>query len=1032
VFAAKCHIKRLACGMSVHAACWLLLGLAVLLGPGPARAATEYTLLDGLSQNSVLAVARDDDGFIWLGTEDGLNRFDGYEFSVFRPSGESVLTAGANYIRAIEPAGRYLFLGTNGGGLAVFDRVEQRFRLLGVADGLPAEHLNTLALVGSNTLYVGSRNGLSRLQWQGDPMQATFEATSLPFGDSRRHNDVWDLHVGPSGLWIATGDGVFRMDAQGRISPLEVEGSSQSFNTDALLEYPAGVLWVGSWNQGLFRVDLGSRSTRRFQLGQPDTPGLRSNRFLNLKTGPGGTVFAGTDRGLVWFDPACDCLKSLDHQRAARAAGRGFVLIALEVDEHGGVFAGFWGEGLVRFTPHDRVFHIERRRDDGATSLNHNRVRAVMEDRSGRLWVGSFGGGVQRVAPGSRRAGAAWQFESLPFAEGSPEHALLVWDLLEDRAGNIWVGTDDGVYWSRPEPITWQRERPANEEVPMQGVRALLEDSQGRIWVGSSGGLGVFDAPGAERRRVPIADGSGEPWYQRQDESIYSLFQDADDNIWVGSSGGLHIIDTKGQVLARYRPTHGLPGSVIWSIYRHTDGSLWLATSGGLAKVLQNGRGVQGLSFDNISRRVSLPHGGVLGVIGDRDGQLWLTSNRGLVRLDPTRLTYRVWRHHEGLASDEFNISAQAQGRDGWLYFGSIDGLTAFDPSALREQLERPRPTLARATMDGQPLQLVPREGMPPALRLEHDHAPAILDFTGLAFDVPGSAHYSYRLSDAGGFIDLGNRRSLILDRLPHGSHRLELAVDNRGLRESRVLMDIEVVPPLVATWPFRITVGLSVALTLALLYLWRVRALTRQRRELESQVNARTRELRAQKEALEATAEALVVANDKLKSLSLIDPLTGLPNRRALIEQTESILRDVREDERPALAIIDLDHFKRINDEYGHLAGDDVLRDFAGLLASHSGPDVVAGRWGGEEFLAVLRDAGPASARHWAGQLLDAVRARRVRHGTLSIPYRISIGIAPAMPGDSMNSLLARADGALYESKAEGRDQLVVAEPTS
>jgi diguanylate cyclase (GGDEF)-like protein len=320
---------------------------------------------------------------------------------------------------------------------------------------------------------------------------------------------------------------------------------------------------------------------------------------------------------------------------------------------------------------------------------------------------------------------------------------------------------------------------------------------------------------------------------------------------------------------------------------------------------------------------------------------------------------------------------------------------------------------------------------MSPLLTLNHDHAPAILDFTGLVYDVPRSSRYSYRLSADAGFTELGRRRSLILDRVPAGRHTLELAVDNRGLSESRALLDIEIIPPLVATWPFRMAAALLVVLMLALLYLWRVRTLTRQRRELESQVNARTRELRAQKEALQATAEALVVANDKLKSLSLVDPLTGLSNRRALLEQVEAILGAEREGDHPALVIIDLDHFKRINDEHGHLAGDDVLRDFAGVLASRSGPEIIAGRWGGEEFLALLRDGAPVAARRWASELLDAVRERRVRHGTLSISYRISIGIAPAMPGDSLNSLLARADSALYASKAEGRDRLELAGPS-
>jgi len=1005
----------------------------VFAAMGTAQAETEYTLADGLSQNSVLSMARDDDGFLWLGTEDGLNRFDGYEFRVFRPEGSNALAAGANYIRAIQASGQHLFLATNGGGLAIFDRESERFRLLGLADGLPAEHLNALAMVGPQTLYAASRNGLARLQWQGDPMLAEITTTPLPFGDNARQRDVWDLHAGASGLWIATGDGVFRADPQGRVEPVPVPGPERPFNTDALLEFPAGVLWVGTWSDGLFRIDLASGAIRRFLPGQEDTRGLRTPRVHSLKAGPGGTVFIGTDRGLSWFDPECDCVKQLEHRRSARVAGRGFTLLALEVDELGGVFAGFWGEGLVRFTPQDRVFHVERKRDESPPGLNHSRVRALLEDRAGDLWVGSGGGGVQRVAAKDRIAGAPWQFESLPFPAQAPEAARLAWHFVQDRSGRLWVGTDDGLYWTDPQRIDWQRERPYGEDVPMPGVRNMLEDSRQRLWVASSGGLGRIDAPGMPRQRIPITDQNSDPSFRRQDESVHGLYQDPEQRLWIGTSGGLHIMDADGTVLAHYRASDGLPGPIVWSIYRHIDGSLWLATSGGLARVVLNGKGIEGLTFEDMSGRVGLPHGGVFGILGDRDGQLWLTGNRGLIRFHPGTLEYRTWKQSDGIASDEFTVNALTRGGDGWLYLGGIDGITAFDPSLLREQLERPRPTLTRVSQDGVALHPMAASGDVAALQLDHAHVPIILDFSGLVFDAPDAARYSYRLEGADDFTGLGARRSLILDRLPPGSHVLELAVDNRGRRESRKLLSIEVIPPLSATLPFRIALALVVVVALALLYLWRVRQLTGQRRRLESQVTDRTRELRAQKEALEATAEALVVANDKLKSLSLIDPLTSLPNRRALIDRTEAELSKPFAGAPPILALIDLDHFKRINDEHGHLAGDDVLRDFARMLTAQSSSSVMVGRWGGEEFLAVFSPAQADGATQWAERLLAQVRTRQVVHGQITMTYRISIGIAPAVPGDSMNSLLGRADHALYGSKADGRDRLqLAADPES
>jgi diguanylate cyclase (GGDEF)-like protein len=998
----------------------LALTLAVLAPPLPAE--TEYGRAEGLSQNSAMTLARDDEGFVWIGTEDGLNRFDGYDFRHYRPESGSPLAAGATYIRGLAASGRHLFLATNGGGLGVFDRIEERFRLLGLEAGLPAEYLTAVEATDARTLYLGSRNGLARLEWQGDPMHDTPGVLRLEMPPESTRRDIWSLHLGPSGLWVASGDGVLRVDAQQRLVTVPVPGSQAPFNTDALLEFPAGVLWIGSWDQGLFRLELDSGSVRQFLPGQPDSPGLRSARVLSLAQAPGGVVFAGTDRGLAWFDPECDCLKSLDHRRAARVGGHGFILLSLLADAHGGLFAGFWGEGLVRFTPNDRVFHVERPREQGPPGLAHNRVRGLLEDREGRLWVGSFGAGVQRVATGHRVQGLPWRFESLPFPEGVPDVAQLVWTLMQDRSGRIWAGTDDGLYWTEPGAVRWRRERPLGEAVPMPGVRAMLEDRQGRLWIASSNGLGRIDAVGAERQRFPIAVGGEDDPFRRQDESLYGLYLDAESRLWVGSSGGLHILDGEGNVLARYRAKDGLPGPVVWSIHRHQDGSLWLGTSGGLARVVNEAQGVEAISFEPAGRRSGLPPGGVTSLATDRDGNLWLSGNHGLIRFAPESGAFRVWTQREGIAADETGTNALLRGGDGRLFLAGIDGITAFDPRQLREQLETPRPRLSRGESGGLPLPLAADRR---SLRLAHDHRPLVLDFTGLVYDLPGTARFRYRLSPLAEYTELGQRRSLILDGLPHGQHRLEVAVDNQGRSAADVLLEIEVVPPLTATWSFRLAVAGSLILLLALLYLWRVRALTAQRRRLESQVATRTRELRAQKEALEATAEALVVANDRLRTLSTVDTLTGLPNRRGLIERIQATLDAAPPGPGPALAIIDLDHFKQINDAHGHLAGDDVLRDFAALLGQALPEGATAGRWGGEEFLAVFDAESAGSAAAWAEHLLARVRERHVRHADKAIDYRISLGLAVGRGGDDIDALTARADRALYAAKQAGRDRL-------
>ncbi len=1001
----------------------LLLALAL---PLCARSAVEYSVVDGLSQNSVLAMVEDAEGFVWLATEDGLNRFDGYEFRVYRPSEALGLGAAANYITDLAIRDPYLFLASNGGGLLIFDRREGRFRHIGVDEGLLGEHLNAVEPTGPGSLLLASRGGLERLTWTGDPMRAEIQVERLATQPEHAEREFWELHASSSGQWVASGDGVFRVDSNGELLPFPVQGAVAPFNTDALLEFPAGVLWVGAWDQGLFRVRLDTGETRHFRPGDPDAVGLRSSRVISLAAGPDGIVFVGTDQGLARFEPSCDCLRVMNHRRAARLAGRGFLVQSLLADAEGGLFAGYWGEGLVRFTPQDRAFHVEGYRDEGPAALNHHRVRAILESRAGELWVGTFGGGLQRVR-GERRLGEPWHFETVPFAVWGatlPPAAGLVWALLEGRDGRLWAGTDDGLYLRPAEGQAWRRERAAGEPVPMAGVRVLAEDARGRLWVGSSSGLGRVEAGGQERERIALTRPEFPLWRRRQMENIQSLYIDPQQRVWVGSWAGLAILDAEGRTLMRYGVEEGLPAPVVWDIHRHADGSVWLATSGGLVRV-HAPESPEALGLEPWGAARGLPPGPALGLVSDRAGALWVTGNRGLMRLDPATGAVRLFGRAQGIASDEFATQAETLGRDGWLYLGGIDGLTAFDPSALPDALEPPRPRLASISIDGgAPVAELPA-GLDSPLRLQlgHDHAPVLLDFTGLVFNQPDAVRYRYRLRPESPWIDLGTRRSLIIDHLPEGSSQLQLQVDNQGLTAEAALVAFSVVPPWTHRWTFRALMVLLVAAAIVLLYLWRVRALTLQRARLEREVEDRTRELRRQKEALEATALALGEANARLKTLSQQDPLTGLRNRRSLIEQMQHRFQPGGDP--PAVLLIDLDHFKRVNDSYGHRAGDVVLRDFAELLLAEVPAEGEVGRWGGEEFLCLLPSRPPEFAWEWGERLLARLRLRRVRVEGQVIEYRASAGLAFAAAGSDIDATLALADGALYAAKSAGRDCL-------
>lgn len=1000
----------------------LLFALGLTLA-GASQAAIEYSLPEGLSQNSVQALSRDADGFIWIATEDGLNRFDGREFLSFRAStGQS---AGANFVRDMGRSDQHLLLATHGAGVAVFDLASQELRVLPQSAATEWLHLTSIEVVLPGLAYIGSRDGLARVTWNDDPMRTKLVTERIEIGSEWNRRQVWELHSGPSGLWVGTGAGVLRIDGEGNLSELQIAGAQAPLNVEVMLESPAGVLWVGGWDQGLFRLELASGEVRRFQPGAADAAGLRSNRIVSLAAGPEGVVFVGSERGLAWFNPRCDCLQALDHPRSARVGGHGFLPTALLPDERGGLFAGFWGQGLVRFSPQDRFFHVERPREELAGGLNHARVRAVLETREGELLVGSLGGGVQRVAA-DRNAGAAWNF--IDDSPPGDQRTGMVWSLLEDRAGRVYAGTDSGLF-VRERAGIWKSEPEYTDARGMRVVRSLAEDAQGRIWVGSSTGLALIDAPGQPRRRVEFA-AQTEAWLLREDSIVNALHIDADQNLWVGTWAGLHVLDPEGRPRARYRSEDGLVGPIVWDIHAHSDGSMWLATSGGLVEV-DSAAGVEKLHLRALGPADGLPTGASFALASDRLDQLWVAGTGGLLRYAPSTGAHRLFRRSEGIAADEFSAGAAFSGRDGWVYFGGIDGLTAFDPAGLRLPPESPRPILTGLLLGADPIRpQVGSDGIQ-RLELEHDHRPLILDFSALVFDTPAAVRFRYRLDPGQPFVDLGSRHSLILNQLPHGRSLLELEASNQNLRTRTQLLQFDVTPPLSARIGFRALMLLLGVSVLAGLYAWRVRALTAQRARLERVVERRTRELRAQKEALEATAEALVGANDRLRLLSMKDALTELPNRRSLISHLQAQIND------PAafplaLVLIDIDHFKRINDGHGHQAGDEVLCDFARLLRERTPERGQAARWGGEEFLCVLPRHSLEAAQRWAEDLVQRVRRREVGANGAALVYRISAGVALLRAGEALDAAVARADDLLYAAKAAGRDRVVAEEPVT
>jgi diguanylate cyclase (GGDEF)-like protein len=959
-----------------------------------AHAATRYAEGSGLPNQTVNAITRDARGYWWFGTEDGLVRFDGHQFVeadiafADAPIDTHVIALAAT------PAGVYAATRSRVVHVDVGTLATTRLR---AAEGDIGGVL-TLAADADGRMHAGTREGVL---WRLPP-GPDGAATAVALDGAVRPTSITEMDLDGAQAWLAGIEGVWKLDlGSGRVEPFRydlpaLDGGAR--HVRGLLA-DGDTLWIGYWNDGLVRVDTANGAVRWFHPGQPGAGALRATSVPMLALAE-GRLYAGTNRGLVVHEPACDCLRGMNLPAWDEVDGVGVIVLA--VAAHGDtVFAGMFGGGAVRFGPGNLTFeHVVRidNRDDG---LGAPMVRSLAIDADGRLLIGTYGGAVQWARPEARIRGEPWRLDSLPWAPTRTE-SRFAWS-LEPADDGLWIGTGGGLF-------RWTGQRLDAIDPRIESIRDTLRDAAGRRWVGSS--LGLFEAVEDRLVPVPIADdvsGARTP--------IVWCLANVGDELWAGTDDGLYRLDADRRVIARHQlglDADALPGAVVHAIHADDAGRLWVATSGGL---VQARRDDAGLRFEAQPALLASRVRAVLSVQSDLDGRLWLGTQRGLVRYDLDNGGVRRYDQRDGLASDQFTANAAA--RDSTrLYFGTVAGVVAFVPSELDDRPARLEPQVAWLRVgDG------PWQGADSVLALAHDHPPLRVELTALDYVRPERLRYAYRWGKDGARTPLGDAHSAIFSDLPAGRRSLHVEVWTDGAPAAPVsqrVLDVDVAPAWHETPWGRGLLLAAVLLAAWLASSWRLRYARAQRRALEARVVERTRELAA-------ATDAMQEANRRLRELATRDPLTGLANRRSLFD-VAAAWREAGH--AMAVLMIDLDHFKRINDEHGHEAGDAVLRAFAEVLRQHARDGDLGVRYGGEEFLWLAHGATRDDLPRLGARLLEATRALRIALADgRALAVTVSIGAATMRDGEAIDALVRRADAALYAAKGGGRDRVVVAD---
>jgi signal transduction histidine kinase/CheY-like chemotaxis protein/ligand-binding sensor domain-containing protein len=880
----------------------LLLVTAVLGGSARAeRRQTHFDRLsieDGLSQGVVWALAQDREGFIWIGTEEGLNRFDGYRFVTYRPRAGDPGSLSGLWVLAIheDRLGR-LWIATRDGGLNRFDRATGRFTRFrhDPADpsSLPSDQVTRILEEPDGTMWLATNRGLARRGPEGRGFE-TFrhdpaDPSSLP------DDTVISLAAGQGDLWVGTLRGLARLDrTTGRFVryPVPHPRAGRAALLPALAHDRVhalhldrdGHLWVGS-GAGLKWLDLtGSAPRWSAPFGDPG-PDLSTGPISSILEASGGDIWIGVrGGGLHRLDHAS---RRFVHYTADPADPRSLSdpsVICLLEDRDRRLWVGT-ERGLDKVEPGRRVFAHYRHDPRDPSSLSENKVAGMLEDHRGRIWIATRGGGLNRFDPEQETFVA---FRHDPRRPDSLSHDE-VWSITEDAAGRLWVGTRDAtLHRFDPEQGRFVRfPVPALPGPDGSRTRAadrlfdLLADRNGVLWIAlTGGGLVRFDP-----RTAAFSGFRHDPRDPRSlsHDDVSDIFEDRRGRLWVATDGGgLNRLDRATGTFIRYRHDPGNPRSLghdaVSVIHEDPAGTLWIGTYGAGIDRFDPETG----TFDHVTEANGLPNAIVYGIADAGDGALFLSTNKGLCRFHPRTGSVEVFEASHGLQGTEFGLKAFLQARNGRLYFGGFNGFNAFWPELVGPDRNAPPVVITDfliANRSMAPRWLDPNSplerpiGATRELTLSYRHAVIAFEFAALHYTNPARNRYAYRLEgfDADWIPTSATKRVATYTNLPPGRYTFRVRAANLDgvWNDEGASLALIVLPPFWQTAWFKASVGAAAIGLVVAFVQGRTRRLTRQRRKLEVLVARRTRELVEANAWLADANRRLADTNERLAAIN-------------------------------------------------------------------------------------------------------------------------------------------------------------------
>lgn len=845
---------------------------------------------NGLSQLNANCILQDSQGFMWIGTEDGLNRYDGYKFKVYKNDIKDLNSLSNNYVQSIaEDKNGNLWIGTEGGGLNKYDKKADRFYRYTHNNrnkkSISSDFITKVLIDKSGKIWAATQhNGLNELDPQTGTCVHYLHDEKNP--NSISDNDLMTVRQDQQGnIWIGTvNKGLSVLDANRKTFTnfKHVESVKESLSGNkitALFVDCKNRVWIGTQEAGMDLFDRSTNTFKHFMHDPHNSNSLINNSVQDIAEDDNHNLWIGTENGgLNIFIYAWNEFFTYFHDDVDNSSLASNSADVITKDSHGNMWIATYGGGVNLYKKNTSAF-VHYMHSAQPNSLSNNFVLSLYEDDDYNIWIGTDGGGMDLF---NLKTGT---FKTFSHHDGDKNSISgdNVLDIKQDDQKNLWIGTwGNGVNVMNPRTHTFKvfKHDPDNKNsLSGDNVYAIAQRPDKKIWLGTFGdGLDLYD-PKTNTFKHYKHDPANPA--SLAGDRINSLLIDSKGNLWVGTDdGGISIYNAKTDGFINFKHDinkNSISNNTVSDIYEDHLGNIWACTLSGLNLIDPVTK-----HFTIFKTKDGLPIDHVQAILEDGSGKLWISSNNGLSVLDPKTKIFKNFTTENGLQGDEFKAHSALKSRTGALYFGGVNGFNSFFPDQIAASPYNPKLVLTKFQIFNKTIEPAKDANDPSPLKvdisqarsitLSHDQSVISFEYASLDFISPGKKRYAYMLEGFDkGWNYVEDKNTAVYTNLPPGVYTFKVKSQNNvGKWSPNVLsLKVTIVPPFWLTWWFETLTCIVIVGGIYGINLYRMRNILRQKQKLEKQVKERTTVVMRQAEELQSQSENLQSLNEELQSQS-------------------------------------------------------------------------------------------------------------------------------------------------------------------